>query len=148
MGMVKTDTIQAAASRKLATDSEEFRREIVLCGKTVNRSVLGKPVYEPLNLVQREEGETKKFRAAKERRIKLEKCALLEEYQERKLAERIKQLEDMRAFGSGYQGELEKKEARRLARKEELREQLAKDVDRIIEKENHEKEEKKKKKKK
>merc|ERR1712194_421481 len=121
MGMVKTDTIQAAASRKLATDSEEFRREIGLCGKTVNRSVLGKPVYEPLNLVQREEGETKKFRAAKERRIK--------------------QLEDMRAFESGYQGELEKKEARRLARKEELREQLAKDVDRIIEKENHEKEE-------
>lgn len=136
--VVRSYTSKSANPRRSSTETAAFadgRAEVYLCGQKVSASVRGRPVFDPLKLLPSEKGESDKFVAAKENRLKLERAKKLEEYQERKLVERIKQLEEMKALELEYQEELEKREARRKARGEEIKQQISKEYQRRAEEE-------------
>jgi hypothetical protein len=108
------------------TDKERLR-QVTLCGQKVSTSVRGKPVLEQSDDVialYMKAANDERYNAAHEERVRLEKAVKLEQYQEKKLVERIKALEMMRTAEIEHQSDIRKREARRLARKEELTKNL------------------------
>jgi hypothetical protein len=99
----------------------------MLCGQRVSSTVRGRPVAEQseefINLYMKA-SDDEGYNAAREERLRLERAVKLETYQERKLEEKIKTLEMMRIAEIEHQEEIRKREARRLARKEDLEKQM------------------------
>mmetsp|Transcript_41121 Transcript_41121/g.130655 ORF Transcript_41121/g.130655 Transcript_41121/m.130655 type:complete len:503 (-) Transcript_41121:81-1589(-) len=111
--------------------------EVLLCGQRVRSTVRGKPVQEQSEelLAAADDVDDARYRAAHEKRTKAERTAKLERYHERKLLERIKYLEEMREAEVKHQDALQKREAQRQARKEELSQQLEVGYQRKLEEE-------------
>lgn len=122
---------------------EESRAEVILCGQKVTTTVRGKLVLEsavkesgggdlfaPPAVQERDD---ERYTAAKEKRVKLERQVQMEHWQERRLAERIQSLEGMRSAEEYMQEALKKREAKRLARRDELRKEIEEGVQRQME---------------
>merc|ERR1719277_2547585 len=116
----------------------------MVCGQQVSTTLRGKPVFEMSEeaLLAAQTKDDEKYKKAKDTRVKLERTAQLEQYQEKKLVERIRVLEEMQAAEADYQKELKQRENRRQTRNDELKEQLNKDWTRKLDAERREQEEK------
>jgi len=111
--------------------------EIVLCGRKVKTTALGRrppPQFDGRPSPEEEEAE-REFKAARIRRQKAEHAAKMDSYSEKKLLDRIQCLEAMKQAELEHQAAVEKREAQRLARREELRKQQQADVQRKMEEE-------------
>jgi len=129
--------------------------EVLLCGKPVHSTVRGKALKEVLPLhessaVAKKDATPRalpeaRFRAAQQARRKLERAVQLEEYQERRLAERIQALEIALDDETANQKELEKRQKKRHARQERLKKDLQDGLARKLEAEKWQAEEEKRK---
>lgn len=117
--------------------------EVVVCGQRMFQSVRGKAVHEVKDDLFGEDQDDEKYLAARSARSKLQRVMLLEEFEEKKLKERIHNLEHLKVTEIERLETLDQREARRKARREELRLQLEKDVNRKLEEERLQAEEEK-----
>lgn len=75
------------------------------------------------------------LRAARDRRKELDKAVKLEQYQERRLAEQIRDLELIRGLEGQHQAGIHRREERRLAHNEELKRKFDEEIARKLEEE-------------
>lgn len=131
-----------------AGSDEEEKVEVVLCGKRVQSTVRGRALKDVL--VDRAVAKSPKgvqplpearFRAAQESRKHLERQVKMEEYQERRIAERIQALELALDDEIYHQQELRKRQKRREIRQQELKKDLEKQIAQKIEAEQVQQEE-------
>merc|ERR1712070_275107 len=87
-----------------------------------------------------------RYNAAREERLRLERAVKLEQYQERKLLERIKELDLLRSSEVELQTQIRKRDTARQSRKEELKKDLEEAWEVKLKKEAEEKEKEKMKK--
>lgn len=124
------------------SEAEEEKVEVVLCGKRVQSTVRGRALKEVLPqerllVPQRKQPIQQlpeaRFKAAQQTRKQLERQVRLEEYQERRIAERIQSLEIALDDELWHQKELRKKRKRREKRQEELKNDLQSGIEQRIE---------------
>mmetsp|Transcript_40392 Transcript_40392/g.86734 ORF Transcript_40392/g.86734 Transcript_40392/m.86734 type:complete len:351 (+) Transcript_40392:741-1793(+) len=112
--------------------------EVTVRGQVISSTLRGRPVHEPkeeiLHHITRKRNDDAQYLAAKEKRVKLERTLLLEDFNEKKLLERIQNLEKMKEAETQRVQALDEREVRRKARREELDRQLTEDVKRKEEK--------------
>jgi len=99
----------------------------VLCGQKVASTIRGKAVQEPTEDVMAnymKAADDERYNEARHARIKLEHAVKLEQYQERKLLEKIRNLEILREAEVSHQKEIKAREGDRVARKAELKKEL------------------------
>lgn len=99
----------------------------VLCGQKVASTIRGKAVQEPTEDVMAnymKAADDERYNEARHERIKLEHAVKLEQYQERKLLEKIRNLEILREAEVCHQKEIKARESERVARKAELKKEL------------------------
>ena len=132
-------------------EEDEEKVEVVLCGKRVHSTVRGRALKDALPekaLVSRSPRGVQplpeaRFRAAQDTRKNLERAVKMEEYQERRLAERIQALEIALDDELWHQEELQKRQKQRDMRQVELRRDMEKGIAQKIEMEKAQREEEK-----
>lgn len=131
-----------------AGSDEEEKVEVVLCGKRVQSTVRGRALKEVLDraLVPKSPKGVQplpeaRFRAAQEARKQLERKVKMEEYQEKRIAERIQALEVALGDEVQHLQELRKRQRRRESRQQELKKDLEKQIAQKIEAEQAQQEE-------
>jgi len=113
-------------------EEEVSQAKFLLCGRMVRTTVRGKSVTQaPLVQVPTDQHgnafispQEAKYKAAKEHRKQLERAVKLEEFQEKRIMERIQVLELAKDAEVDRQRELEGRRKRRMARSEQLKKEL------------------------
>jgi len=134
---------------------EQSPGEVLICGQKVSTTRRGKPVLDTttgagedqaggtaLAAAKEKEKDDEKYNRAKANRIRLERESTLEQYQEKKLLERIQVLETMRAAELSYHDQRRQRESKRQARNDQLKAQLSEGYQHKIEAERVEAEQK------
>lgn len=123
----------------LETVPDENTTEITVCGQKLKTTIRGRPVNEGKDEEFKSgldrEVDDKKYNIVREKRKQWERTLKIEQYHERKLIESIEDLEEMKKIELAHQADVNKREARRQARKEELEKQLNIDIQRKMEEE-------------
>jgi len=126
--------------------SSECAGEVQLCGMKIRTTARGRPVLEQredFNSAIENNADDSAYQVAKDKRQKMERTVKLEQYQEKKLAERIKALEMMRDSELHHQAAIQKRESKRQARNDELKKDMHSGWERRFEQERTAEEEEK-----
>merc|ERR1712217_1007059 len=105
----------------MGTQYRESNSQFTLCGQKVSSTVRGKQVQEQnedLVAMYSKAADDERYNAARDERLRLERAVKLEQYQEKKLMEKIINLEFARQAEIDYQELIRKRESDRQARKE------------------------------
>jgi len=109
-------------------EEAEDEHTIEICGLKVASTVRGRSLQEQhersVILSQLDEPDDRRYKAAREKRERAEKAAKLEEYHERTLQARIKELEDLRAAEIAKREALQARETSRRAHHEVLKRKI------------------------
>jgi len=139
----KKDSPRRAASVKIDSvvlqraDTAVLPCEVTVCGLRIASTLRGLPVPPPLPAEAKTAlyVDEAKYKAAREKKRRLEKALKIETYREKRCCEKIESLEQMKLAETTHLEELRKREARREERMQALKAQLEKDVNRKEEEE-------------
>jgi hypothetical protein len=115
------------ATTENSKDGKTSGSHFTICGQKVASTVRGKAVQEASDDVlalYMKANEDDRYVAAHDERLRLERAVKLEQYQEKKLLERIQNLEVLRGAEVEHQRQIRKRESDRVARKEDLKKDL------------------------
>lgn len=123
----KTQTKLSGIQHGVQHGVQENSACFTLCGQKHATTVRGKLVLEQtedLLSMYMKAADDERYNAARDERLRLERAVKLEQYQERRLMDKINNLDILKSAEVDLQNEIRKRDSRRVSRKAELKKDL------------------------